>query len=279
MVTRLPRPEVDDDDYLDRVVAARRSGKNAEYFLGIREDWKQRVRDYVARSGNPEGFATWADVVAHKSKFHNLYTGCKDNSAHGLELMQLREGKPQFCPACGEAGQPNTLDHHLPKESYPEFSITPVNLFPMCDTCQGFKGTLTVDGSGRRYFIHPYFDDFAHDRLIEVEFQSPFTAPSMKIRVRPELDPSAFELTTRHLEKLQIERRLSHFMRDEYRRLLRLAKSTRDSAGDVRVNLQIFAKFAAMRSMNTWDHVWYASVLEDEDLTEYLTAGELPEFV
>lgn len=279
MVTRLTRPEVDDDDYLDRVVAARQAGKNAAYFAGIRDGWKQRVRDYVARSGNPEGFATWAGVVAHKGKFHNLYRQCPQESVHGAELKRLRENKPQFCPACGEAGQPNTLDHYLPKEDYPEFSITPVNLFPMCDTCQGFKGTLTVDNDGRRYFIHPYFDDFAEQQLVDVEFQPPFTAPSMSLRVRPGLDPGASALTSRHLEKLQIERRFLHFMRDEYRRLLRLVKSTRDSAGDVRANLQMFATFAAMRSVNTWDHVWYASVLENEALTAYLVAGELPAFV
>src|SRR3546814_3004594 len=53
------------------------------------------------------------------------------------------------CPACGEPGTPNTLDHYLPKGRYPHFCVTPLNLFPMCDACQQAKGEKTGDADSR----------------------------------------------------------------------------------------------------------------------------------
>jgi hypothetical protein len=43
MVTRLPEPNVDEIAYLDSVVQERQNGKHAEFFEGIREEWKARA--------------------------------------------------------------------------------------------------------------------------------------------------------------------------------------------------------------------------------------------
>ena len=66
-------------------------------------------------------------------------------------LQSLRNHDLQLCPACGEAGAPNTLDHYLPKGKYPHFCVTPHNLFPMCDACQRRKGDRTGDENNPRF--------------------------------------------------------------------------------------------------------------------------------
>ncbi|WP_295934187.1 hypothetical protein [uncultured Xanthomonas sp.] len=276
MVTRLELPAIDDDDYITGVVRERQAGINAAYFTGILEKWQGWVRAYVRVHGDPAQIPASPIRDTDKNKFHNLYTGAQDDSVHGAELKKLRDGKPQFCPACGEPGQPNTLDHYLPKELFAEFSITPANLFPMCDTCQGFKGVLTVDEAGLRYFIHPYFDDFARDQLLLIKFQAPFDAPTMTLRVNLAPDSDAYQLTHRHIEKLRLETRVQHFMRDEYSHLLRLAQDTRKDGGDVRANLHQFARMYRARSVNRWEHIWYASVLADNALVTYLAEEPLP---
>ncbi len=43
-----------------------------------------------------------------------------------------------ICPYCLERST-ETLDHYLPKSSFPLLSITPVNLIPSCDTCNRKK--------------------------------------------------------------------------------------------------------------------------------------------
>ncbi|EMK01228.1 hypothetical protein LEP1GSC192_1180 [Leptospira sp. B5-022] len=53
-------------------------------------------------------------------------------------------------------GESSELDHFLPKEFFPYFSIFHLNLVPICGTCNKKKGkSIPLKGND---FIHPYFD-------------------------------------------------------------------------------------------------------------------------
>jgi hypothetical protein len=61
-----------------------------------------------------------------------------------------------ICPYCLERAT-ETLDHYLPKSSFPLLSITPVNLIPSCDTCNRKKLDDPVHRKEDQ-FVHPYFE-------------------------------------------------------------------------------------------------------------------------
>lgn len=62
------------------------------------------------------------------------------------------------CPFCG-ISESSTLDHYLPKEQYPEFSVFPENLVPSCAVCNTRKRDRVLDeGAEVRLFLHPCFD-------------------------------------------------------------------------------------------------------------------------
>jgi len=61
------------------------------------------------------------------------------------------------CPLCG-CRKASTVDHYLPKERYPVFSVTPSNLLPACRDCNTNKSSNSP-GSPSELFIHPYFDE------------------------------------------------------------------------------------------------------------------------
>lgn len=63
-----------------------------------------------------------------------------------------------ICQYCGLTHSPDTWDHYLPKEKYPEFSIHAYNLVPTCDRCNNLKGAKLKDKSGCRMAINLYFD-------------------------------------------------------------------------------------------------------------------------
>lgn len=65
------------------------------------------------------------------------------------------------CPLCG-IGTVNTLDHYLPKTRFPVFSVTPNNLVPVCEWCQGEKSEYYPTANGSQ-LLHPYFDDLDND--------------------------------------------------------------------------------------------------------------------
>jgi hypothetical protein len=283
MVIRLERPQVElsDTDLIDRVVQERLNGRNREFFQNIHPHWRERVARYVAVGGNPEQIERWADVAAREvgNRFRNLYLNPQEGSIQKPILEKLRERTLDFCPACGEDGTPNTLDHFLPKEHYPEFAITTANLFPMCDICQGKKGTDTLSDAGERLFVHPYFDHFLNQQLVVLSIGEPFNAPASIDLAPPEDLPADIHgLVSRHLKHLDIEARYYHYFRASYLRLLRLVRQIRNKGLVVALQIEIFRDLALEKSVNSWGHVFYDGIMRNKDLLAYLeTEANLPQ--
>lgn len=60
------------------------------------------------------------------------------------------------CPLCARRDA-DTLDHYLPKASFPGFAITPANLVPACMQCNKAKGVHHASNASQQT-LHPYFD-------------------------------------------------------------------------------------------------------------------------
>ncbi len=61
-----------------------------------------------------------------------------------------------ICPYCG-FGQTSSLDHYLPKASFPNFSVLPLNLIPSCNDCNTGKHAK-ITNTAEQQVIHPYYD-------------------------------------------------------------------------------------------------------------------------
>lgn len=80
----------------------------------------------------------------------------------------------QFCPLCA-SGRVTTLDHHLPKTEYPVLAVTPTNLVPACEWCQGRK-RRAYPTIAEEQTIHPYYDDFTDQTWLKATVTQ--TAPA-----------------------------------------------------------------------------------------------------
>lgn len=274
----LQPPEACSLQLVDDVVAERQNGVNAGFFAGIREEWRDRVQAYIDASGSPEFVQLWPDIEQKKNSFLNLYLSPADGSVQGEVLAVLRDHDLLLCPACGEAGRPNTLDHYLPKGKYPHFSVTPYNLFPMCDACQGKKKEKTGDAGNPRFFLHPYFDVFLANQVLELSIAPPFNAPTFDLTPAPGLTEAEAALVSLHVKELEIVPRYVRFFRNEYQRLLRSVHKLRQSELNVEEGIAIFRERASTPTQNSWEHVFYAAVANDADLLRYLSADELPAY-
>jgi hypothetical protein len=279
MVMRLPRPAFCSLQMVADVIAQRQGGGNAAFFNGIAAEWRQRVQDYDIYGGSPQHVASWAAIQPRRNTFLNLYLSPAPDSVQGpvLQEMRRRHGL-NYCPACGEPGKPNTLDHYLPKTLYPHFCITPLNLFPMCDACQELKGTKTGDAAHPRFFLHPYFDVFVANQVLELAIAAPYDTPTFRLGTHPGLTLPQTALVTRHMRELKIEQRFADYFIGQYVRLLRQARHMRDSDQDVRAVLTGFRDAIAPSGMNVWDHVFYAATVANAALMDYLADGPLPAF-
>lgn len=62
------------------------------------------------------------------------------------------------CPYCGNIGISAQLDHYLPQNSYPQYSVYPKNLIPCCRDCnEGYKKAAFAQKEEEQ-LINPYFD-------------------------------------------------------------------------------------------------------------------------
>lgn len=278
MVMLLDAPVACSLKMVDDVVAERQGGKNAGFFAGIAQEWRDRVQAYIDAEGSPAAVQTWPDIGHKKNSFLNLYLSPSDGSVQGVMLAAMRDHKLSLCPACGEAGAPNTLDHYLPKGQYPHLCVTPHNLFPMCDACQTEKKEKTGDAADPRFFLHPYFDVFAANQVLELVIDPPFESPTFALGAVPHLTAPQQALVNRHLKELGIVQRYARFFRNQHQRLLRLAQNLRESDLDVEMNITLFRDHAAAPSRNAWEYVFYSAVVSNADMLNYLKVGDLPAY-
>lgn len=277
MVARIPSPLGDDINYLGTVLNEREDGRNHAFFLANAEWWKQRVNEYNLNNGDPTRIAASTVLDVDKAKYQNLYSGGPDDHLHRKEIDRLREQnrKIMFCPACGEDGTPRTLDHYLPKTTFPEYSIHLKNLVPMCDICQEKKGTKYVTANQQKHYFHSYFDAIP-DALFIVDIRSPFCTPTFSVRAVAQ-DPDNLALADNHAKGLELYERLAGFCVEKYVHLLKLQSENRRMTNtDVRTLLRAFLLMEELKTSNGWAATFYRSVLGNDALLQYLSHDDLP---
>ncbi|HDR6315494.1 TPA: hypothetical protein QCU53_002225 [Bacillus thuringiensis] len=99
----------------------------------------------------------WSEFLEGKITTHTVSTiqeGCKPTNISKTEMLKLYTDKlaklkqpgrvyydklmdsplNHMCPLCGSRPV-DSLDHYLPKEKFPAFAISPINLIPACLGC------------------------------------------------------------------------------------------------------------------------------------------------
>lgn len=103
------------------------------------------------------------------------------------EIMSLATN--DRCPMCGHR-QVASLDHFLPKASYPALTVVPLNLVPACSDCNKWK-LDQAPANADEVMVHPYFDDIEDEPWLVAEVVQ--TAPaSVQFSVAP---PAAWDPT------------------------------------------------------------------------------------
>ena len=280
MVMPLPMPAYDNVRLVHKVIDERAAGINAAYFEGIRQEWSDRVAAYLENQGSPEHIPRWNAIPeARKTSFLNLYLTPNEDSTQGKMLAVLKGHELTICPACGELGRPNTLDHYLPKGKYPHFCVTPANLFPMCDACQKEKLEKTGTENEPRFFLHPYFDVFIGEQVISVEIQPPYVSPTFSMTLSDKLTEGQRSVMSSHLRELLIEQRFAHFFKAESLRTLRLAQTLREAGLPVAATLRAFEASKRIPALNSWEHVYWSAVTGNTAMLNFLENGVLPDFI
>lgn len=88
-----------------------------------------------------------------KSGYKKTYAGQTLESVRDA----IQNASANRCPSCG-GSRPGQLDHHLPKDIYPEYALFTWNLIAFCEGCNRKKGVHAPNDLAEA-FIHPYLDN------------------------------------------------------------------------------------------------------------------------
>lgn len=284
MVVRIDKPDKDTLISFDEVFKERTRFKR--FYRAIKKDWRLQVQSYITEEGSPENIDGLnlkkyldnpKEVEAREKSLIGLYSAKKDKKPYE-DIKRIRsEHKLLVCPSCGQVTIPNTVDHYLPKSHFPELAIVLVNLTPMCSQCQDEKGNEYLNEFGQKKFIHPYYDD-VNIPLFSFKFHPPYNSAKFEVKVET-LDNNLKRLVIDHMKGLGLEHRLPSFLKTKYLHLLKTAKKYRDRGKENRL-IEVFddrKDDAEDKAFNSWEAVFYRSVLLDDELQSYLIEGELPE--
>lgn len=109
----------------------------------------------------------WAAKCDESTTAHDMYTSQPEMIQNiRNDLMVLNGGgKVYKCPLC-EVNDVCHLDHYIPREKMPEFSVHPLNLIYLCHDCNEIKDTLWLDGAGNRIIFNAYYDRLSGKQLL-----------------------------------------------------------------------------------------------------------------
>lgn len=137
-----------------------------------------------ALENNLEGLSSPLNLSREESaSIRSLYESGKSvQQIIWAELTKLNNNQKIVCPICGE-NFAEELDHYVPREIYPEFSIHILNLIPTCHYCNRKKHTAWLDANGKRIIFNAYFDTPTTDFIYNVDVVITNNYPYLSISI------------------------------------------------------------------------------------------------
>lgn len=154
-----------------------------------------------------------------------------------------------------------TLDHFIPKEEFPEFSVNPLNLFPCCPTCNSKKSYLCFDGE-QGLFLNLYLDELPNKKYLKAEFDFGDNIPLVNFSLyNPErIDSVDFRTIQNHYEKLNLLERMRAKSDEVVTEIINTLKTYYRINSDIK-SLKNFIKVEEGENKEAYGYNYWKSVL------------------
>jgi len=202
-------------DFLDEVIASKRNSSQDP-------NYKQRINllspnikvlygnyDTAHNANNHVSLISNGYVNQEKADLLKLYTSgnsrlVKLKNSITTVLDNRAMNTCQYCTIAPVG----SLDHIVPKNEFPEFSVNPKNLLPACTTCNSHKKE-NWKKNNKTIFLNLYTDILPSDQYLFVNLV--ITAnniqPTFELRNVNNINPDFFELLENHYSRLHLLKR------------------------------------------------------------------------
>jgi hypothetical protein len=231
---------------------------------------------YLAVRGKPQLVTNQPVSAVEAERLKKHYASPPTDLGH---ITLMRESTEHLvCPMCGSMHS-GTLDHYLPKNGFPIFSIFSNNLVPACKCNSKRKETLMGINPNERV-LHPYFDDCMGDRLVRANFDDLGDVPKVSIALtisaaHPEFPSINFHVRT-IVEKSAIRKYLANRWSSLFRKpslVIRAFENNVVTRAEVEIILdkELEALDDLHQGKNNWNSV-FVSGLRQTPVVTWLTA-------
>ena len=156
----------------------------------------------------------------------------------------------------------NTLDHFIPKEDFPEFSVNPLNLFPCCPECNSKKSNLCFRGD-ESLFLNLYLDELPEINYLKAEFEFTDEIPLVTFSLYNFglIDRITFRTISNHFERLDLLERMREKSNEIVTEIINSLKTNYRLKNDVE-ELKIFIEEEELENKEAYGFNYWKSVLK-----------------
>lgn len=233
--------------------------------------WLKAYTKYRKHQGDPWNLTKTSFIPDVSAEQRALYVAQNQS----LRIKDIRNTSVLSCPMCGSPVT-GTLDHYLPREEFPEFSVMAANLVPACIHCNSGKKRRIFKGvNADERFLHPYFDKVAQSPIWFVRVLPPYVAATFEPCVLPTLGGSLARTVAFHLENV-LGTQFHRYAENRWSTLPRLVRNDVGNAGVVsssEVKQVISDKLRDAQTVsgqNSWDSAFFRGLKMDANVQSHL---------
>lgn len=244
---------------------------NVEQLIDLREDLEEIYKIYNGLILGTESDLPESNFTDYKDLLIDYYEHPPSKLSIELKARRNDHGLNE-CPSCGNPLSPDTLDHFIPKDSWPEFSIFPNNLVPQCRHCAPMKSSRYYCKPDQcAIFIHPIYFDLLSRIGFRVRAQMKGKIPEFDVEFVKigKLTIADTKRVKKHLAELNVKNRFYVYCRKEYSRWENKIKATKFNI-QLALSQRISERPNEGNFSRDWKTAFYKGVLSCNAMIEHL---------
>ena len=262
--------------------AVENENKNKDILLNIQDDIESQFDIYSGKFRDKKLYeiTSLAFSEEEKESLINLYQyrSAIIQKIKGAILDSQEITINNTCQYC-TLSEVSTLDHIIPKKSFPEFSVNPLNLFPCCAKCNSKKSNLWIKND-KHLFLNLYLDELPNKKYLIADFDFKDNIPMVTFSLgNPEnIDNRTYEIIESHFSRLDLLRRMRERSNEKITDIINAIK------GNYKLNSDIDSVKSAIRETEEnnkkvygykhWKSVLILSIIEkDEFWNKFIVAS------
>jgi 5-methylcytosine-specific restriction endonuclease McrA len=256
-------------DFLDEVIASKKnSTKDPNYKQRIHllaPDVKVLYSDYETAHNTknhisliPNGYVNQekADLLRLYTSGNSKLVKLKNSITTVLDNRVLNT-----CQYCTIAPV-GSLDHIVPKDTYPEFSVNPKNLIPACTTCNSHKNENWKENN-KTIFLNLYIDILPSEQylFVSLDLSANNIQPTFELQNVNNIDSDIFELLENHYSRLNLFKRFKKESHKIISELTNLISASINLLDRDQIKELVLSKIDADKAI--FGNNYYKSILEE----------------